>query len=369
MTAAVPFVDLTHSLGPREELLADLAELIDSCSYTNGPHVAAFERAFADYCGTQTAVGVSSGLDALRLSFLAAGIEPGDEVVVPALTFVATWEAVTQAGGVPVPADLSDTDDTIDVAAAEGALTPRTRFLLPVHLYGQMADMRALGALAARAGLRIVEDACQAHGAVRDGARAGTAGAAAAFSFYPAKNLGAFGDAGAIVTDDEGLAAAVRALREHGQQTKYEHEREGYTARLDSIQALVLLRKLPLLDRWNAARRRAAALYAHALDGVGDLRLPRVAPGSEPVWHLYVVRTADPAGLGAFLAERGIGTARHYPQPPHLAPAYRRLGYRPGGFPVAETLAGEALSLPMFPGITEAQVAAVAGAVGDYFRG
>ncbi len=364
----VPFMDLRpahESL--REDVLDAIADLIETGAFTNGPQVAEFERAYAAYCGTAECVGVASGLDALRLALLAAGIEPGDEVIVPAQTFVATVEAVVQAGGSPVLADVGEADYGLDPAAAEAAVTHRTRFLLPVHLYGQLADVRALGTLARRAALDLVEDACQAHGADRDGVRAGDAGLAGAFSFYPAKNLGAFGDAGALTTNDTRLAARARALREHGQSSKYRHDLEGWTARLDTIQALVLLRKLRLLDGWNEERRAAARFYTEALAGAGDLVLPSVPDGSSPVWHLYVVRTARPEALAGFLAERGIGTGRHYPEPVHLSPAYARLGYRPGEFPVAEALARESLSLPVFPGIAEEQLAAIADAVAAFF--
>lgn len=364
----VPFVDLEPQHAPlREELLAEIGELIDSGQFTNGPQVEELERAFATYCGSTHCVGVASGLDALRLGLLAADVGPGDEVVVPASTFVATLEAVTQTGATPVVADVRADDYGLDPGAGEAAVTPRTRFLLPVHLYGQMADAGGLLAVAARHGLGLLEDACQAHGATRDGLRAGAAGTAAAFSFYPGKNLGAMGDAGALTTSDGELATRVRALREHGQREKYRHERVGYTARLDTIQALVLRRKLERLDGWTAQRRAAAAFYGEALAGAGDLVLPAVPEGSEPVWHLYVVRTADPAALGRFLAERGIASGRHYPEPVHLTEAYASLGHRPGEFPVAEALAREALSLPLFPGIAEAQLAAVAGAVQEFF--
>jgi dTDP-4-amino-4,6-dideoxygalactose transaminase len=362
----VPFLDLgpVHA-GLKAEILGDVADLIDSGAFTNGPAVAEFERAFAAYCGARRCVGVSSGLDALRLALHAAVLSPGDEVIVPALTFAATFEAVVQAGGVPVPADVSERDYNLDPIAAAAAVGRHTRFLLPVHLYGQLADVLALRAL----GPPIVEDACQAHGASRDGVRAGTAGVAAAFSFYPGKNLGAMGDAGAVVTDDDGLAEIVVACREHGQRRKYHHELDGWTARLDTVQALVLLRKLPLLERWIEERRALAALYADALEGVGDLHLPPVARGSEPVWHLYPVRTAAPAELASFLGDRGIGTGRHYPEPPHLAPAFAHLGLRRGAFPVAEALADELLSLPLYPGMTELQVGVVAEAVADFFDG
>jgi dTDP-4-amino-4,6-dideoxygalactose transaminase len=364
----VPFVDLHRLNEPiRAELLEAVAALIDSGAFVNGPAVGEFERAFASYCRTSDAVGLASGLDALRLALLAAGIRRGDEVIVPAQTFVATLEAVTQAGGTPVPAEIGELDYNLDPAAAAAAVTPRTRFLLPVHLYGQMADMKALRSLAERHGLALVEDACQAHGAERDGLRAGAAGLAGAFSFYPAKNLGAMGDAGALTTDDSELASTVRALREHGQRSKYRHDLEGYTARLDTIQAIVLELKLRLLDGWNEERRAAARFLDEALAGVGDLVLPAVAPGSNPVWHLYVVRTADPESLGEFLRAREIASGRHYPEPVHLAPAYMHLGYAAGAFPVAEQVAQEGLSLPMFPGISETQLTAVADAIRAYF--
>ncbi len=364
----VPFVDLAPSHAPvSAAILAEISELIASGQFTNGPQVAAFEREFAGYCGVPYCIGLASGLDALRLALLAAGIEPGDEVIVPADTFIATFEAVTQAGGVPVPADASETDYNLDPEAAEAAVMPRTRFLLPVHLYGQLSDMRALLEVAARHELVIVEDACQAHGATRDGIGAGSAGRAAAFSFYPSKNLGAFGDAGALVTADDELAGAVRALREHGQRAKYRHELEGYTARLDTIQAIALSHKLPLLDGWNEERRAQARFYGEALDGVGDLALPPVAPSSDPVWHVYPIRTADPEGLAGFLQERGIGTSRHYPEPAHLSAAYRHLGHAEGSFPVAEAIARECLSLPVFPGMRQEQLEATSAGVAAFF--
>jgi dTDP-4-amino-4,6-dideoxygalactose transaminase len=364
----VPFFDLASAHAAcREEILRGVAAIIDSGSLVNGPEVLRFEEMFAEWCGTARCVGVASGLDALRLGLLAAGAEPGDEVVVPANTFVATFEAVTQANAVPVLVDVSELDYNLDVAAVEAALTPQTRFLLPVHLYGQMADMRALQALADHRGVAVIEDACQAHGASRDGVRAGASGIAAAFSFYPSKNLGAMGDAGAVVTESDDVAAAVRMLREHGQPTRYVHDREGYTARLDTVQALVLLTKLPYVNRWNGERRRAASFYSAALAGVGDLRLPAVPHGSDPVWHLYVVRTAAPVQLVEALARCGIATGRHYPVPAHLSAAYAHLGYGRGSFPVAETLAREVVSLPIYPGISDEQLEAVATAIRAFF--
>jgi dTDP-4-amino-4,6-dideoxygalactose transaminase len=363
-TLTVPFVDLGRAHARlRDELLHDFEALMQTGTFVNGPAVARFEEAFAAEAGVARCVGTSSGLDALRIALLAAGLERGDEVIVPAMTFVATIEAVTQAGGVPVVADIQETDLNLDPDAAAAAVTARTRFVLPVHLYGQLADLRSLTSL----GLPLVEDACQAPGAARDGVRAGTGGLAAAFSFYPAKNLGAMGDAGALVTDDNRLADLALALREHGQRLKYEHEAEGYTARLDTMQALVLLRKLPLLARWNEERRGIAARYLDALKGVGDLTLPPVPPESEPVWHLFVVRTAEPNSLAAHLAGRGVQTGRHYPRPVHLTDAYAYLGHVAGTFPVAETLGRECLSLPIFPGMEEDELEHVVAVVKEYF--
>ncbi len=366
----VPFLDLGRTHAPLiDELLGDVEALLRSGAFVNGPAVSEFETAFARFCGADGCVGTSSGLDALRIALLAAGLASGDEVIVPAQTFVATLEAVTQAGGTPVVVDVSADDLCIDPAAVDGARTPRTRAVLPVHLYGQMADVRSLRALAAAAGIDVVEDACQAHGARRDGIGAGTAGRSAAFSFYPGKNLGAIGDAGALVTSDGELEATARALREHGQSHKYDHTHEGFTARLDTIQALALLRKLPLLESWNEERRRTASVYLERLAGVGDLALPPVPAGSEPVWHLFVLRTERPDELAEHLQAYGIGTGRHYPVAVHLTPAYAHLGHRAGAFPVAEELSRTCLSLPIFPGITEAEIEAVVDAVQAYFDG
>ena len=276
-TADVPFLNLSYSHAPlKAAILEEFSSLIDSGAFTNGSQVAAFEKAFAEFCGSQHCVGTGSGLDALRLALIAAGVQPGDEVILPANTFAATLEAVIQAGAQPVIADITESDYNLDQAGVEAAITPRSRFLLHVHLYGQLADMGALTSIARERSLAIIEDACQAHGAERDGFRAGTGGLVGCFSFYPGKNLGAFGDAGACVTDYEGFAALVRALREHGQRRKYFHDFEGYTSRLDTIQAIALSHKLPLLAGWNEERRAAASFYTQALNGVGDLVLPPV---------------------------------------------------------------------------------------------
>jgi dTDP-4-amino-4,6-dideoxygalactose transaminase len=361
-------VDLSHVNAAVEQgVLADVAEIVATGAFTNGPHVTRFEEAFAGYLGAGDCVGVASGLDALRLALIAAGVGPGDEVIVPALTFIATFEAVTQAGATPVVADVREADYGLDPDAAAAATGTRARCLLPVHLYGQMADMHALAAIARDAGLGIVEDACQAHGATRGGARPGALSAAAAYSFYPTKNLGAMGDAGALVTDDPGLAERVRTLRQHGERDGHRSLRIGYTARLDTLQAAVLLRKLPHLDGWNRARAAAAAFYTGALAGVGDVRPLPVPAGSRPVWHLYPVRTTRAEGLRRYLADRGIATGRHYPEPPHLSAAYASLGHRAGAFPVAERLCAELVSLPLYPGIGDEALAGVCDAVRGFF--
>ncbi len=368
LAAEVPFLDLRPSSEPlKDDLLGDISALLDSNAFTNGPDVALFEAAFARYCGVSTCVGVASGLDALRLALMSSGLEYGDEVVVPAQTFAATAEAVVQSGGRPILVDVSAADYCIDVEAVEAVVGPRTRFVVPVHLFGQLADMERLTRLTSTRDVQLIEDACQAHGAERGAHRAGASGSAGCFSFYPGKNLGAIGDAGAVTTSDEGLAAHVRALREHGQRAKYRHDFEGYTARLDTIQALVLRHKLARLDNWNAQRCAAAEAYSERLAGIGDIGLPPVAPESRPVWHLFVITTAEPDRLASFLAEHGVGTGRHYPEPLHLAPAYRGLGYVEGAFPVAERLARTSLSLPLFPGITERQLEQVVDVVRSYF--
>ncbi len=368
-TVTVPFLDLARSFDEiRDDVLADFADAVERAAFVNGPAVADFEAAFARACGVEHCVGVSSGLDALRLALQAHEIGPGDDVLVPAMTFIATWEAVSQVGAVPIPVDISEHDYCLDLDAAQSAVDERTRCVVPVHLYGQMSHPEGLSQLAAR-GLTVIEDACQAHGATRGGRIAGSVGHTAAFSFYPSKNLGAAGDAGALVTSDKQLVTDIRALREHGQVRKYEHNFVGWTARLDAVQAAILSRKLPLLERWNEQRRLVAARYADAFAGVGDLVLPPVAEASSPVWHLYVVRTADPVGLGEHLAELGIGTGRHYPEAIHLSEAYRSLGHRAGAFPVAERLARDCLSLPMFPTLSEAQVGRVEDAVRSWFAG
>ena len=364
----VPFVDLgpvTRSV--RGDILDDLADLMDRGAFVNGAPVEEFEAAFAESCGSTHCVGLASGLDAIRLALAALDVGPGDDVIVPAMTFVATFEAVAQVGATPVPVDVGEDDFCLSPEGTAAALTERTAALVPVHLYGQMADMTALGELARRHGLRVVEDAAQAHGATRDGLQAGASGDAGAFSFYPSKNLGAMGDAGALVTDRDEIAVRVRALREHGQTGKYRSSYVGWTSRLDAFQAVVLSHKLPLLEGWNEQRREAARAYDEALREVGDVRTPEIVPGATHVWHLYTIRTADPEALAGHLGERGIATGRHYPEAPHLSRAFAELGHPRGSFPVAEAVARETLSLPLFPGITDGQVAQVVSAIEAFF--
>lgn len=366
----VPFLDLARTHAPLVDVFTgEFEALLESSTFVNGKQVETFESEFAKYCGTLDAVGVASGLDALRLALAASDVGTGGEVIVPAMTFVATWEAVSQVGAVPVPVDITDDDYNLDIGAVEAAITSRTIAIVPVHLYGQMAEMDGLLRIASRNGLRVIEDAAQAHGATRDDHVAGASGHAAAFSFYPAKNLGAVGDAGAMTTNDEQIAFRVRALREHGQSRKYHHDEIGWTARLDTIQAAILLIKLGYLNEWNDQRRAIAALYLDALAGVGDLDLPNVPDGSSPVWHLFVVRTTDPVGLADHMSQLGVASSRHYPQPPHMSRAYSSLGYPEGAFPVAEAVGRECISLPIFPAMTETEVLRVTDAVKSWFDG
>jgi len=362
-TVKVPFLDLQT---PHRELASEILpaweRILHQASFVGGEELRLFEAEFAAYVGAARAVGVANGTDALRLALLAMGLAPGDEVLTVPHTFIATTEAITQAGGRPVFVDVDPVTATMDVSKVEAAITPRTRVLLPVHLYGQMADMDPLLEIARKRNLMVLEDACQAHGATYGTRKAGSMGAAAAFSFYPGKNLGACGEAGAVTTNDPALAERVSQLRDHGQARKYEHDVEGYNARLDSLQAAALRVKLRRLDSWNEARRRAAARYAKALPGTG-VEIPLEAAGRKHVYHLYVVRHPDRDRVQKALGEAGIGTGLHYPVPLHLQKAYARMGFGPGSFPVAERWAAHGLSLPMFPGLSDAQIDAVAGAL------
>lgn len=349
----IPFLDLPAiQLRQRRALHEALDRVLDRGWFILGDEVAAFEREFAAFCQAGEAVGVGSGLDALVLALRACDIGPGDEVLVPSHTFIATWLAVTQVGATIVPVEPLEGCMTMDPAQLEAALTPRSRAVLPVHLYGQPAELDPILAATRRHGLRVIEDAAQAHGARYRGRRIGAHGDLVAWSFYPGKNLGALGDGGAVTTDDAGLAERLRLLRNYGSTVKYRHETVGSNSRLDELQAAFLRAKLPLLEGDNAQRQRIAARYMAGLAGCPRLRLPELREGAEPVWHLFAVRHPQRDALAQALAQRGIATGVHYPLPPHLQGAYAQLGWGAGRLPVAEALATQLLSLPIGPTMT-----------------
>ena len=364
---AVPFIDLRAQYRElRPGIDAALRRVLESGQFVLGPEVENFEREYAAWIGVKECVCVNSGTAALQLGLMALGLRQGDEVLLPANTFFATAEAVLWAGGTPVLVDVREDDFNIDPERAEAAITSRTRAIIPVDLYGQTARYDELLDLAARRGLFLLEDACQAHGAEHRGWKAGRFGAAAAFSFYPGKNLGAYGEGGALVTDDPGLARQVRMLRNHGQAAKYDHAVLGHNYRLESLQGAVLGAKLPRLDAWNAARRRVAGWYREALAGL-PLVLPAEMPWAHHVYHLFVIRVAAREEFRAFLRGRGVETLVHYPVPLHLQKALAGLGLGPGSFPVSEALAGKIVSLPIYPELTREQVAQVAAAAAAFF--
>jgi dTDP-3-amino-3,4,6-trideoxy-alpha-D-glucose transaminase len=345
------------------ELQAAIGRAVASGWYLLGPELEQFEREFAEYCGTRHCVGVGSGLSAIELALEAAGIGPGDEVIVPAYTWIATWLAVSRTGARPVPVDVRAETFNIDASLIPPALTDRTAAIVPVHLRGEPADMDAIGAIADDNGLAVVEDAAQAHGARHRGRRVGGLGGAAAFSFYPSKNLGAIGDGGAVTTDDEALAARVRLLRNYGMRNRYEIEAAGVNSRLAEVQAAVLRVKLTHLDEWNGRRAALADRYRRAFGGDGLVTLPRAPSWAEPVWHLFVINHPNRDSCAETLRAHGVETLVHYPRLPHLTPPYRDLGFGPGSFPVAESLAESVLSLPMYPQLDPNQGERVAAAV------
>lgn len=345
----IPFLDLGATYREIQvELESAVLASLRSGWYIGGQDVEAFEQEFAAYTKTRHCVGVGNGLDALRLSLVAMGIGDGDEVIVPSNTYIATWLAVSQSGATPIPVEPVVSTYTLDPGRIEIAITPRTKAILLVHLYGQPADIDPILAVAHKHGLRVLEDAAQAHGARYKGRRIGGHGDVVAWSFYPSKNLGALGDAGAITTNDPELAGRIRILRNYGSSVKYVNEVKGWNSRLDPVQAVVLRVKLRHLDEWNGRRTAIAARYSAELAGTG-LVLPEVPEWAEPVWHLYVVQHAERDGLQKALQVAGIGTQIHYPIPPHLQMAYRDAGYARGRFPIAESMANRLLSLPMGP--------------------
>ncbi|GGT19145.1 DegT/DnrJ/EryC1/StrS family aminotransferase [Streptomyces purpureus] len=361
----VPFLDLK---APHAEIRAELDEayhrVVDSGWFLLGEETTAFESEFAAYCGAEHCVSVGSGCDALELTLRALGIGAGDEVIVPSATYIATWLSVSETGATPVPVEADDATQLLDPALVEAAITPATRAIMPVHLYGQSADLAALRRIADRHGLALVDDAAQAHGARHRGQRIGTGTTATAFSFYPGKNLGALGDGGAVTTSDGELAERIRLLRNYGSRRKYHHELRATNSRLDELQAALLRAKLPHLDRWNHRRGEIAARYLADLAGLPGIRLPRVAAWAEHAWHLFVIRCADRDALQRSLTEAGVGTLVHYPVPVHLSQAYADDATWPAGtYPIAESIAAQVLSLPMGPHLSDDDVTHVIAAV------
>jgi dTDP-4-amino-4,6-dideoxygalactose transaminase len=367
----VPFVDLQAQYRSiKSEVDAAIQRVLDTSAFILGREVEAFERAFAEYVGAEFCVGVSNGTAAIQLALTACGVGSGDEVIVPANTFFATAEAVSTAGAVPVFVDCTSDSYNIDASRIEAAITERTRAVIPVHLYGRPADLDAVFEIAERRDLIVIEDAAQAHGARYKGRRVGPLGRAGCFSFYPGKNLGAYGEGGAVVTNDSEVARRVRLLRDHGSEQKYRHEIVGYNFRLEGIQGAVLGVKLNHLDRWNELRRAHAARYRELLaplEDAGMLTLPRETADAEHVYHLFCIQSEGRDALQRFLSAAGVQTGIHYPVPVHLQPAYSSLGHKEGDFPRAERQARRLLSLPMFAELTERQLAYVADALGDFF--
>lgn len=365
MTIRVPLVDLKaqyHAIRP--DIDTAIQRVVDSAGFIMGPEVRAFEEAFAVYCGVAHCVGVSSGTAALTLSLRALGVGPGDEVITVAHTFIATAEAICAVGARPVFVDIDPHTYTMDPDQLAAAITSATRAVIPVHLYGQPADMTRINQIAQTHGLAVVEDAAQAHGSTWCGQKAGNLARLACFSFYPGKNLGAYGDAGAVTTNDRVLAEQVRLLRNHGRRSKYLHEQVGFGERLDTLQAAILAAKLPHLDCWIVARRRLAQRYNELLAGC-EIGLPRVAAGAESAWHLYVIRTPRRDEVAEYLKRHGVETGVHYPVPLHLQPAFAALDYRPGALPITEAVANTCLSLPLYPEMTDDQQERVAGLIRD----
>ena len=364
----VPFLSFSPQHDPiRDEVLSAIAHVYDKQWYVLGEQVKAFEAEYSTFNHVAHTVGVANGLDALHLALLALDVQPGDEVIVPSNTYIATWLAVSYVGGVPVPVEPDPHTYNLDRARIEAAITPRTKGIMPVHLYGQACAMGPIMDVARKHGLWVVEDNAQAQGAAWEGGLTGTFGAANGTSFYPGKNLGALGDAGAVTTNDATLATKISTLRNYGSQRKYYNEVIGQNSRLDELQASVLRVKLQYLPAWTAQRQATAALYDQHLAGLGDLVLPAVAEGATHVYHLYVVRTVRREALQQHLTEKGIGTLIHYPVPPHRQQAYAHLAFPAGAFPIAEKIADTALSLPMWPGMTETDVLAVVAAVRGFF--
>ena len=366
----VPILDLKPAYDElRTELDAAYHRVMESGWLLLGHELEAFESEYARSIGAKHCIGVANGLEAMQLVLMALDLKPGDEVIVPSHGYIATWLAVTHTGARPVPCEPDPRTYNLDPSRLEALITARTKAILPIHLYGQTAEMAAINAIARRHGLFVLEDAAQSHGARCHGRAAGALGNAAGVSFYPSKNLGALADAGAVTTSDDALADKVRHLRNYGSKVRYHNEYLGLNSRLSELQAAFLRAKLPHLAAWNARRVALAARYFAQLEGVGDLVLPFVPASAEPVWHLFVIRTAHRDALQAHLTAQGVGTQIHYPIPPHLSNAYRPAGWKRGDFPLAEQLAGEVLSLPIGPHLTSEQIDHVCLAIRTFFAG
>jgi dTDP-4-amino-4,6-dideoxygalactose transaminase len=350
----IPFLDLHFTYREiKNELDAAYSRVMESGWYILGAEVEAFEQEFASYVGAKHCIGIGNGLEALQLILLAYGIGAGDEIIVPANTYIASWLAVSYTGATPVPVEPDPTTYNIDPDRIEDAVSTRTKAIMPVHLYGQSVEMEKIWNIAEKHGLKIIEDAAQAHGGYYKDRKAGDLGDGAAFSFYPSKNLGAFGDAGAVVTNDDDLADKVRVLRNYGSRKKYYNEAKGHNSRIDPLQAAFLRVKLKHLDEWNQRRNRIVVHYLEHLRNLPDLGLPQVPPDVTPVWHVFIVTHPERDRLQEYLKEHGVGTLIHYPVPPHLSEAYQDLGYQAGEFPITEKLADTVLSIPMGPHLSE----------------
>jgi dTDP-4-amino-4,6-dideoxygalactose transaminase len=359
----VPFLDLKLAyLELQHEIDDAVQRVLTSGHYIHGPEVEAFEVEYSSYCDSKYCVGLANGLDALHLALRAMNVGPGDEVIVPSNTFIATWLAVSQCGATPVPVEPDVRTYNIDPARIEAAITSKTKVIIPVHLYGQPADIDPILVLAKKYNLRVLEDGAQAHGARYKGKRLGAHGDAVAWSFYPGKNLGALGDGGAITTSDPALADRIRILRNYGSRVKYINDTQGFNSRLDPLQAAILRVKLRHLDQWNSRRSKISSLYNSRLTN-SNLRLPFVPEWAEPVWHLYVVSLTDRDALHSSLTKLNVSTLIHYPIPPHLQKAYEHSGYRAGDFPIAEQMANQVLSLPIGPQLNSQQVETVVTAL------
>lgn len=362
----IPYLDLkAQYLTIKDEIDSAIKDVVESCHFVLGEQVEAFESDFAKFCGTEYALGVNSGTSALHLALLAAGVKAGDEVITVSDTFVATAAAICYTGALPVFVEIDPRSCTIDPAKLEAAITPRTRVIMPVHLYGGCADMDSINEIAARHNLIVIEDAAQAHGADYKGRRAGSLSSIACFSFYPGKNLGAFGEGGAVTTNNPDYAKRIQRLRDHGQSQKYYHDEVGYNYRMEAIQGAVLRVKLRHLDDWTAARRRHAAAYQASLNGA-DVRLLEPLAKTQPAWHIFPVFTSKRDALVEYLKTRGISTGIHYPIPVHLQRGFAHLGYRKGDFPLTEKACDEVLSLPMYAEMPQQHVDEVVAAIHDF---